>query len=163
MTNELLTLDKAPFIAIALSSFFASLRYFEDLRKLDIKSTDYNHAFKMFVTLLCISIFSAGYYVALFNTDGRVKNTMVREQNKQSAIELKKGVALIKDEVNDKQYVQFDIDELLRHPDRAQEVLDMLVEIQNNKEVSWDGAKKKLREAPSRRLKNSARKPEAGE
>lgn len=162
MTNELLTLEKAPFIAIALSSFFSCLRYFEDLRKLDIKSTDYLHAFKMFVTLLCISIFSAGYYVALFNTEGKMKNTIVSE-GRQPTIKLKKGVTLIKDEVNDKQYIQFDIDEIVRHPANAQDVLDMLVGIQNNKEVSWDEVKKELSDSKSRRLKNSTHQPEAGD
>ena len=56
-------LEKALFLAIGLPSLFASLRYYEDLRKATPKSEDFYHAFKLFVVFLFIGTLSIGLYI----------------------------------------------------------------------------------------------------
>lgn len=58
-----------------------------------------------------------------------------------------KGVTFITDETNKKRYVQFDIKEVAKNPEKFEDLLDIIVaeSRKNEKKVSWEDAKKKLK------------------
>jgi len=59
-----------------------------------------------------------------------------------------KGVTILKDDKLNKRYVQIDLDELERHQDELEDVLDVII-AENRKdddEVSWDDLKNQLKE-----------------
>ena len=59
-----------------------------------------------------------------------------------------KGVTIIKDETNNKRFVQIDLEELEQHQGKIEELLDIVIaeSRQDDEEVSWADLKLQLKE-----------------
>lgn len=60
-----------------------------------------------------------------------------------------KGFSILLNEINKKRILQIDIKELLKEPEKFEDMVDILIakERENEKEISWEDAKKKLRKS----------------
>ncbi len=83
MKSKLLTLEKAPFLALGLFFIGLTFRYFEDLRKAPPHSNDFYHAFTLFVIFLCVGTLSIGLYIGFIIAEKNVGRNMEksREEN----------------------------------------------------------------------------------
>lgn len=82
MKNKLLTLEKAPFLTIALFSYSLTFKYFEDLRKALPKSAEADHAFTMFIIFLIIGSLAAGLYIGFIIAEKNISKNI--EKNKRT-------------------------------------------------------------------------------
>lgn len=59
-----------------------------------------------------------------------------------------KGITIIKDETHNKRFVQIDLEELERHQDQMEELLDMIVSEsrKDDEEISWHALKQQLKD-----------------
>jgi len=58
-----------------------------------------------------------------------------------------KGINIFKDEKNNRKILQVDIKEVAKHPNQFEDLMDVLVAEarRDEKEISWETAKKQLR------------------
>ena len=58
-----------------------------------------------------------------------------------------KGVTIFKDEKNNKRVLQVDLNEVIKHPNEFEDMIDILVaeERKDEKEIGWEDVKKQLR------------------
>ena len=58
-----------------------------------------------------------------------------------------KGVAILKDEKNNKRILQVDVKQLAKYPDEFQDIVDSIVaeEREDEKDISWETVKKQLK------------------
>jgi hypothetical protein len=58
-----------------------------------------------------------------------------------------KGINIFKDEKNNRKILQVDIKEVAKHPNQLEDLMDVLVAEarKDEKEISWETAKKQLR------------------
>lgn len=59
-----------------------------------------------------------------------------------------KGITIIKDETHNKRFVQIDLEELERHQDQMEDLLDMIVSEsrKDDEEISWQTLKQQLKD-----------------
>ena len=62
-----------------------------------------------------------------------------------------KGVTIFKDEKNNKRVLQVDLNEVIKHPNEFEDMIDILVaeERKDEKEIGWEDVKKQLRKKVS--------------
>ncbi len=60
-----------------------------------------------------------------------------------------KGVTFITDETNKKRYVQFDLREVAKNPEKFEDLMDVIVaeSRKTDKKISWTEAKKRLKKS----------------
>ena len=60
-----------------------------------------------------------------------------------------KGVTILKNEMNNRKIVQFDVKEIAKSPAKFEDLLDVLVaeERSNEKDISWKDVKMQLKKA----------------
>jgi hypothetical protein len=58
-----------------------------------------------------------------------------------------KGVTIFKDEKNNKRVLQVDLNEVVKHPNEFEDMIDILVaeERKDETEIGWEDVKKQLR------------------
>ena len=81
MKDKLFTLEKAPFLTIALFSYSLAFKYFEDLRKAIPKSPEYEHAFSLFIIFLITGTLSIGLYVGFLIAEKNISKNL--DKNKR--------------------------------------------------------------------------------
>lgn len=82
MQRKLFTLEKAPFLTIALFSMGLAFRYFEDFRKAIAKSPEHEHAFSLFIVFLLVGALSIGLYIGFLISERNISKNI--ERNKRS-------------------------------------------------------------------------------
>jgi hypothetical protein len=81
MKSKLFTLEKAPFLTVALFSYSLAFKYFEDLRRAIPKSPEYDHAFTLFVIFLFSGTLSIGLYIGFLISERNIAKNL--EKNKR--------------------------------------------------------------------------------
>jgi hypothetical protein len=78
------TLEKAPFLTVALFSYSLTFKYFEDLRKALPKSAEADHAFTLFIIFFFIGTLSLGFYIAFIIAERNVAKNTEKTQEKEN-------------------------------------------------------------------------------
>lgn len=84
MKGKLITLEKAPFLAVGLFFIGLAFRYFEDLRKAPPHSDDFYHAFGLFVIFLCVGLVLIGIYIGIIITERNVTRNQEKIKSDQT-------------------------------------------------------------------------------
>ena len=84
MKNKLFTLEKAPFLTVALFSYSLAFKYFEDFRKAILKSPEYDHAFSLFVIFLIIGTLSIGLYIGFLVAERNISKNIDKNKRTRS-------------------------------------------------------------------------------
>ncbi|MEQ8478730.1 hypothetical protein [Fulvivirga sp.] len=60
-----------------------------------------------------------------------------------------KGITFIKDETHNKRFVQIDLDQLEKHQNKVEDLLDAIIaeSRKDDEEISWEDVKKQLKAA----------------
>ena len=113
MENRLFTLEKTPFLPIALFCYSATIKYLEDLRKLSLKTEEFDHAFILFSLFLFLGTLSLTCYIVL----------MVAKNN------VSKNVEKIKEPVEDKnkKYILLDVEKLSKNPEQLESLIGSII------------------------------------
>jgi hypothetical protein len=76
MKSKLFTLEKAPFLTIALFSYSLTFKYFEDLRKALPKTAEADHAFTLFIIFLIIGSLALGLYIGFIIAERNIDRNL---------------------------------------------------------------------------------------
>jgi hypothetical protein len=76
MKSKLFTLEKAPFLTIALFSYSLTFKYFEDLRKALLKTAEAEHAFALFILFLIIGSLALGLYIGFIIAERNIDRNL---------------------------------------------------------------------------------------
>jgi formate-dependent nitrite reductase membrane component NrfD len=83
MKSKLFTLEKAPFLTIALFSYSLTFKYFEDLRKAIAKTAEADHAFTLFIIFLFIGSIALGLYIGFIIAEKNVTRNLEKTKGGQ--------------------------------------------------------------------------------
>jgi hypothetical protein len=83
MKSKLFTLEKAPFLTIALFSYSLTFKYFEDLRKALPKTAEADHAFTLFIIFFFTGTLALGFYIAFIIAERNISRNMEKKQRSE--------------------------------------------------------------------------------
>jgi hypothetical protein len=83
MKGKLFTLEKAPFLTIALFSYSLTFKYFEDLRKALPKTAEADHAFTLFIIFLIIGSIALGLYIGFIIAERNIARNLEKKQKRE--------------------------------------------------------------------------------
>lgn len=82
MKSKLLTLEKAPFLTIALFFLGLTIKYFEDLRKVLPKNAEADHALTLSSIFFFVGTLSIGLYIGFIISERNITRNL--EKNKSA-------------------------------------------------------------------------------
>jgi hypothetical protein len=84
MKSKLFTLEKAPFLTVALFSYSLTFKYFEDLRKALPKTAEADHAFGLFIIFLIIGSLALGLYIGFIIAERNIDRNLQKTKGTES-------------------------------------------------------------------------------